>query len=74
MGNRLLEKSLQTFLKGQARKRVLHPFDISAMEGINRILLMSTTAIGDTLFSTPAIRAVKESACPWSCPQSTALN
>jgi ADP-heptose:LPS heptosyltransferase len=30
------------------------------MEGVRRILLMTTTAIGDTLFSTPAIRAVKE--------------
>jgi ADP-heptose:LPS heptosyltransferase len=30
------------------------------MKGVRRILLMTTTAIGDTLFSTPAIRAVKE--------------
>lgn len=60
MGNRLLEKSIQTFLKGRARKRPPRPFDLSVMEGISRILLMTTTAIGDTMFSTPAIRAVKE--------------
>ena len=60
MGNWFLEKSIQIFLNGQARKRPLLPFDLSAMEGINRILLMTTTAIGDTMFSTPAIRAVKE--------------
>lgn len=60
MGNRLLEKSIRTFLKGRARKRPPRPFNFSAMEGISRILLMTTTAIGDTLFSTPAIRAVKE--------------
>ena len=47
-------------MKSRARKRSLRPFDLSAIAGINRILLMTTTAIGDTLFSTPAIRAVKE--------------
>lgn len=55
-----LEKSIQIFLKGRVRKRPLLPLDLSAVEGIHRILLMTTTAIGDTMFSTPAIRAVKE--------------
>jgi ADP-heptose:LPS heptosyltransferase len=43
-----------------AGQRPPRPFALSAMEGVRRVLLMSTTAIGDTLFSTPAIRAVKE--------------
>ncbi|MBA4395023.1 MAG: hypothetical protein C0407_15840 [Desulfobacca sp.] len=60
MWNRLLEKSLLTFMKVQARKRALLPFEAPAIAGVKRILLMTTTAIGDTLFSTPAIRAVKE--------------
>ncbi len=61
MGNTFLEKGLHLFLKGQAPKRPIRPFVLSSLGGINRILLMTTTAIGDTLFSTPAIRAVKES-------------
>jgi lipopolysaccharide heptosyltransferase II len=60
LGTRFFEKSLHIILKSRARKRSLRPFDLSAIAGINRILLMTTTAIGDTLFSTPAIRAVKE--------------
>jgi ADP-heptose:LPS heptosyltransferase len=43
-----------------AGKRPPQPFTLSAMKGVQRILLMTTTAIGDTLFSTPAIRAMKE--------------
>ncbi len=60
MGIRFLEKGVHFLMKSQARERGVHPFDLSAMARINRILLMTTTAIGDTLFSTPAIRAVKE--------------
>lgn len=41
-------------------KRPAQPFALSDMKEVRRILLMTTTAIGDTLFSTPAIRAVKE--------------
>jgi len=60
MRTRFFEKGLHIILKGQVQKRPLRPFDMSAIAGIKRILLMTTTAIGDTLFSTPAIRAVKE--------------
>jgi len=60
MWDRLLEKGIHVFMKRQAQQRAPLPFDSSAIRGINRILLMTTTAIGDTLFSTPAIRAVKE--------------
>lgn len=60
MKNIFLEKTLQILLRHQSRKRRPRPYDPSAAAGIKRILLMTTTAIGDTLFSTPAIRAVKE--------------
>ncbi len=60
MGTRFFEKGVHIIMKSRLRKRTLRPFDISTMAEINRILLMTTTAIGDTLFSTPAIRAVKE--------------
>ena len=60
MGSFFLETGLHLFLKRQARKRGVQPFDPSAMAGIQRILLMTTTAIGDTMLSTPAIRAVRE--------------
>ena len=50
-----------------AATRGLHAFDrrerdVSAFdpERVRRILVVSSTAIGDTLFSTPAIRAVRE--------------
>jgi ADP-heptose:LPS heptosyltransferase len=60
MGSYFLEKGLHLFLKRQIIKKPIRSFDLSKMEAIQRILLMTTTAIGDTLFSTPAIRAVKE--------------
>jgi ADP-heptose:LPS heptosyltransferase len=60
MATRFFEKIVHRLMQERARHRTLRPFDLSALEGIKRILLMTTTAIGDTLFSTPAIRAVKE--------------
>jgi ADP-heptose:LPS heptosyltransferase len=60
MGSFFLETGLHLFLRHQAGKRGVRPFYPSAMAGIRRILLMTTTAIGDTMLSTPAIRAVKE--------------
>lgn len=60
MWNRLVEKTLLAIMKILATKRQSRPFDLTAMDRVNRILLMTTTAIGDTMFSTPAIRAVKE--------------
>jgi len=60
MANPFLEKGLHLYLKRQARKKGIRPFEPAFMEKVKRILLMTTTAIGDTLFSTPAVRAVKE--------------
>ena len=60
MIHRLRDQILQMLMQRWADKRPPRPFALSAMKGVRRILLMTTTAIGDTLFSTPAIRAVKE--------------
>jgi ADP-heptose:LPS heptosyltransferase len=60
MGQFFLEKGLHLFLKRQAGKKGVRAFNPSDIGNIRRILLMTTTAIGDTLLSTPAIRAVKE--------------
>lgn len=50
--------------------RQLHrhpPFSLSALDPakVRRVLLISNTALGDTLFSTPAIRALKECYPAW---------
>ena len=60
MIHRFRDQILQMLMRRGADKRPARPFALSDMEGVRRILLMSTTAIGDTLFSTPAIRAMKE--------------
>jgi ADP-heptose:LPS heptosyltransferase len=60
MKTRFLEKIIYQYLHRQASRSPLQSFDPSAISGLKRILLLTTTAIGDTLFSTPAIRAVKE--------------
>ncbi|MCX5909687.1 MAG: glycosyltransferase family 9 protein [Deltaproteobacteria bacterium] len=60
MWNRLVEKTLRTLLQSRVKNRPPRPFELADMDRVKRILLMTTTAIGDTLFSTPAIRAVKE--------------
>ena len=62
MWNRLRDQVLLKIMRWQEKKRAPKPDAPTPieMEQVNRILLMTTTAIGDTLFSTPAIRAVKE--------------
>jgi ADP-heptose:LPS heptosyltransferase len=60
MIHHLRDQALQILMQRWAGQRPPRRFTLSAMEGVRRVLLMSTTAIGDTLFSTPAIRAMKE--------------
>ncbi|MBI5379174.1 MAG: glycosyltransferase family 9 protein [Nitrospirae bacterium] len=59
MPNRVLLTGLQLIFRAVTRLRpeVAAPFN---PEAIRRILLFNTTAIGDTLLSTPAIRAVRK--------------
>lgn len=51
---------LRAYVQLQVRRRAPRPFGPADMERVQRILLITTTAIGDTMFSTPAIRAMKE--------------
>jgi ADP-heptose:LPS heptosyltransferase len=60
MWNRFVTRILLKALKRGVGKRRPEPFHPAVMERVKRILLITTTAIGDTMFSTPAIRAVKE--------------
>ena len=62
MWNQLRDQILLKIMRRQGKERtpkLFAPLTLE-IEQVNRILLMTTTAIGDTLFSTPAIRAVKE--------------
>jgi heptosyltransferase-2 len=60
MPNRVLLAGLRVFFRAVTR---LYPEEVPVFdhENIRRILLVNTTAIGDTLMSTPAIRAVRKS-------------
>ncbi len=55
-------KLLMSFLKAALNKRDVQGADPSkfSKEGIKNILLINTTAIGDTLMCTPAVRAIRE--------------
>lgn len=62
MWNQLRDQIFLKIMRIQGKERtpkLFAPLPLE-IEKVNRILLMTTTAIGDTLFSTPAIRAVKE--------------
>ncbi len=48
------------YLTRKVRKRPPRPLTDLDLAKVQRVLLISSTALGDTLFSTPAIRALKE--------------
>ena len=53
-------KLARLYLARRVRRRPPRPLtDLDPAE-VRRVLLISATALGDTLFSTPAIRALKE--------------
>jgi ADP-heptose:LPS heptosyltransferase len=54
------------YLKRQVRRQPRPPLSALAVSEVRRVLLISNTALGDTLFSTPAIRALKASYPGWS--------
>jgi ADP-heptose:LPS heptosyltransferase len=63
--HKLLMKLTRTYLTRRVRRhppRLLSDLDLG---GVRRVLLISATALGDTLFSTPAIRALKERYPAW---------
>ncbi len=63
----LLTLSRQYLRRRLARRppRPLADLQPEFLAGVRRVLLISSTALGDTLFSTPAIRALKERFPAW---------
>ena len=55
----------RAYFKREVKKRPLIPLSCRNLDTVRRVLLVSNTAIGDTLLSTPAIRAVKKSYPGW---------
>ena len=56
--HKLLMKLARHYLARRVRRRPPRPLSGLDTGGIRRVLLISNTALGDTLFSTPAIRAL----------------
>ena len=54
------------YLTRKVRKRPPRPLTDLDLAKVQRVLLISSTALGDTLFSTPAIRALKETFPAWN--------
>jgi len=53
------------YLRRQVRIRPPLPLEGLDLQGVQRVLLINSTALGDILFSTPAIRALKETFPDW---------
>ncbi len=65
MWHKLLMELARQYLRRQARRRPPRPWSGLAPEKVRQVLLISATGLGDTLFSTPAIRALKERFPDW---------
>ncbi|MCL4500888.1 MAG: glycosyltransferase family 9 protein [Deltaproteobacteria bacterium] len=65
MWHRLLLSLSRQYLRRQTRRRPPRPLSELAPVRVKRVLLISNTALGDTMFSTPAIRALKERYPDW---------
>ena len=63
--HKVFMKLAQTYLARRVRRRPPRPLTDLDLGGVRRVLLISATALGDTLFSTPAIRALKERFPTW---------
>ena len=63
--HKLFMKLAHTYLARRVRQRPPRPLADLDLGGVRRVLLISNTALGDTLFSTPAIRALKERFPAW---------
>lgn len=53
------------FIRHQTRRRPPQPLDTIKLATVQRVLLINSTALGDLLFSTPAIRGLKERFPAW---------
>jgi ADP-heptose:LPS heptosyltransferase len=65
MWHKLLIGFSRQYLGRQVRRHPPPPLAELATAKVRRVLLISNTALGDTLFSTPAIRALKERYPAW---------
>ncbi len=65
MWHKLLIGISRQYLKRQVRHHPPPPLAALVPAQVRRVLLISDTALGDTLFSTPAIRALKERYPAW---------
>jgi len=65
MWHKLLLSCSGRYLKRRVRRRPPLPLESLDPAKVRRALLISATALGDTLFSTPAIRALKERYPAW---------
>ena len=65
MGHKLLKWWTRQYLRRQVRKRPPLPLAGFNPQGERRVLLINSTALGDLMFSTPAIRALKETFPDW---------
>jgi ADP-heptose:LPS heptosyltransferase len=65
MWHNLLMSLSRRYLARQVRRRPPRPLADLDPGQVRRVLLISHTALGDTLFSTPAIRALKETYPAW---------
>jgi ADP-heptose:LPS heptosyltransferase len=65
MWHKLLIGISRGYLKRQVHRHPPAPLSALSPARVRRVLLISNTALGDTLFSTPAIRALKERYPAW---------
>ena len=63
--HKLFMKLAHTYLARRVRRRPPRLLSDLDLGGVRRVLIISNTALGDTLFSTPAIRALKERFPAW---------
>ena len=65
MWHKILLSAAQMYLRRQIKRRPPRRLADLDPAQVRRVLLISATALGDTLFSTPAIRALKERYPDW---------
>ncbi|MCK9377665.1 MAG: glycosyltransferase family 9 protein [Syntrophobacterales bacterium] len=65
MWHKLLSALGRAYLSRRVRRQPPRPLSALDTAKVRRVLLISNTALGDTLFSTPAIRALKERYPDW---------
>jgi ADP-heptose:LPS heptosyltransferase len=58
-------RGVRNYLRRQVRMRPPLPLEGFDPEKVRRVLLINSTALGDLLFSTPALRALKETFPDW---------